>query len=58
MKRLNKQPRELRPMDPGIYKWMSECPVEEQMIYVKRYANMQLEKAPCPKLLFYQHQAI
>ena len=45
-------------MDPGIYKWMSECPVEEQMIYVKRYANMQLEKAPCPKLLFYQHQAI
>ena len=45
MKRLNKQPRELRPMDPGIYKWMSECPVEEQMIYVKRYANMQLEEA-------------
>ena len=45
MKRLNKQPRELRPMSPYIYKWMSKCPVEEQIIYVKRYANMQLEEA-------------
>ena len=45
MKRLNKQPRELRPMSPYIYKWMSKCPVEEQIIYVKQYANMQLEEA-------------
>jgi len=45
MKRLNKQPRELRPMSPYIYKWMSKCPVEEQIVYVKKYANMQLEEA-------------
>ena len=45
MKRLNKELRELRPMSPYIYKWMSKCPVEEQIIYVKRYANMQLQEA-------------
>ena len=45
MKRLNKQPRELRPMSPYIYKWMSKCPVEEQIVYVKKYANMQLKEA-------------
>ena len=32
-------------MSPYIYKWMSKCPVEEQIVYVKKYANMQLEEA-------------
>ena len=44
MKRLNKKPRELRPINIGIYKWMSEIPVEEQIIHVKSYANMQLRE--------------
>ena len=44
MKRLNKKPRELRPINIGIYKWMSEIPVEEQIVHVKSYANMQLRE--------------
>ncbi len=42
MKRLNKELRELRPMNPSIYSWMSDIPVEEQIVHVKSHANMQL----------------
>ena len=44
MKRLNKKPRELRQINIGIYKWMSEITVEEQIIHVKSYANMPLRE--------------
>ena len=44
MKRLNKKLREPRPMDPGIYKWMADIPVKEQILHVKQYANMQLKE--------------
>ena len=44
MKRLNKELRELRPMNPSIYSWMSDIPVEEQIVHVKSYANMQLRE--------------
>ena len=44
MKRLNKKLRELRPMNPSIYSWMSDLPVEEQIVHVKSYANMQLRE--------------
>ena len=44
MKRLNKKIRELRPMNPSHYSWMSDIPVEEQIMHVKSYANMQLRE--------------
>ena len=44
MKRLNKERRELRPMNPGIYKWMADIPIKEQIVHVKSYANMQLRE--------------
>ena len=44
MKRLNNELRELRPMNPSIYSWMSDIPVEEQIVHVKSYANMQLRE--------------
>ncbi len=44
MKRLNKELRELRPMNPSIHPWMSDIPVEEQIVHVKSYANMQLRE--------------
>ena len=44
MKRLNKELRELRPMNPSIYSWMSDIPVEEQIVHVKSYANVQLRE--------------
>ena len=44
MKRLNKELRELRPMNPSDYSWMSDIPVEEQIVHVKSYANMQLRE--------------
>ena len=44
MKRLNNELRELRPMNPSIYSWMSDIPVEEQIVHVKSYANMQLHE--------------
>ena len=44
MKRLNKELRELRPMNPSNYSWMPDIPVEEQIVHVKSYANMQLRE--------------
>jgi hypothetical protein len=44
MKRLNKEPRKLRPMNPSIYKWMADAPVKEQILLVKQFANMQLRE--------------
>jgi len=44
MKRLNKKLRELRPINPSDYSWMSDIPVEEQIVHVKSYANMQLRE--------------
>jgi len=44
MKRLNKELRELRPMNASDYSWMSDIPVEEQIVHVKSYANMQLRE--------------
>ena len=44
MKRLNKELRELRPMNPSNYSWMPDIPVEEQIVHVKSYANIQLRE--------------
>ena len=44
MKRLNKELRELRTMNPAIHSWMSDISVEEQIVHVKSYANMQLRE--------------
>jgi len=44
MKRLNNKLRELRPMNPCIYSWMSEIPIKEQITHVKAHANMQLRE--------------
>jgi len=44
MKRLNKKARELRPMNPGIYSWMPEISIKEQITHVKAHANMQLRE--------------
>ena len=44
MKRLNKELRELRLMNPSDYSWMPDIPVEEQIVHVKSYANMQLRE--------------
>lgn len=44
MKRLNRKPRELRPISIAMHKWMSELPLERQIIHVKSYGNMQLKE--------------
>lgn len=31
-------------MNPSDYSWMSDIPVEEQIVHVKSYANMQLRE--------------
>ena len=44
MKRLNKNPRELRPISIAMHKWMSDLPLKRQIVHVKSYANVQLRE--------------